>query len=303
MIRKRYYTIMLVPEKSLKVLKFKISNIFLYACAISAFFAFILSIFMLYNYFDVRYSLAELTTLKHENKIHKEQIMEFGEMIENIDDRMEGIYKSEEKLRGIAEIGNPILDKEMYGLGGLPSSGEKDSTGLGGRYDLNVREFEIEIERLKEKSKLQEESLIELLCFLDGQENLLACTPSIWPTRGFLISGFGFRRDPFTKKIRMHEGIDIVNKLGTPIYATANGVVIFAGIRSGYGKFVIIDHGYGFYSRYGHLSSIIVSEGDRVKRGDKIANMGSTGRSKSSHLHYEVQVNGVNVDPTHFILN
>lgn len=294
---------MLVPEKSLKMFKFRISNIFLYVCAVSVFFALILSGFMLYNYFNVRFSLAELTTLKQENKIHREQIKEFGEIIEDINDRMEGLYKSEEKLRGIAEVGTPVWDNEMFGLGGLTSSGDKDATGLGGRYDLNIREFEIEIERLRAESKLQEESLIELLCFLDGQENLLACTPSIWPTRGFLISGFGFRRDPFTKKIRMHEGIDIVNKMGTSIHAAANGVVIFAGIRSGYGKFVIIDHGYGFYSRYAHLSSIIVNEGDRVKRGDKIANMGSTGRSKSSHLHYEVQVNGVNVDPMHFILN
>jgi murein DD-endopeptidase MepM/ murein hydrolase activator NlpD len=157
--------------------------------------------------------------------------------------------------------------------------------------------------RLREESKRREQSLQELLIFFEDQGNLLDSTPSIWPVKGFLCSCFGFRRDPINRTIKMHEGYDIANKLGTPVHATADGIVIFAGIETGYGNMISLDHGYGISTNYAHLSAILVHEGDRVRRGQKIGLMGSTGRSIGSHLHYEVRINRVPVDPCNYILN
>jgi murein DD-endopeptidase MepM/ murein hydrolase activator NlpD len=258
---------------------------------------------MLYNYFTIRIAAAELSQLQEENRKQREQIQEFSALINEVSTRLDRLDESEDRLRDIADIERFSPEEEPPEAGDLLHTGGR-ILPLGGKGHENIiEELGIEFDRLELESKEVEESLIELINFFGGQNNLFASTPSIWPTRGFLISGFGFRRDPFTKKLRMHEGIDICNKIGTPIITTADGVVIFTGIRTGYGKFVIIDHGYGYITRYGHLSQILVREGDAVKRGDTIAAMGSTGRSLSSHLHYEVHVNGVPVDPMNYILN
>ena len=125
---------------------------------------------------------------------------------------------------------------------------------------------------------------------LEKQENDLASTPSIWSTREFVSSGFGFRG------FRMYNGIDIVNRPGTEVKAIAYGVVVFAGIKSGYGNLVIVYHGYDTFMLYGYLSSIGVNEEDRVKRGEFVGEMGNTGYTTGPHLHYEVRVNGVPVN-------
>ena len=131
---------------------------------------------------------------------------------------------------------------------------------------------------------------------------MLASTPSIWPTRGWVTSDFGTRIDPYTAERKMHEGLDIATPIGQPVYAPSDGTVVFAGTEGGYGKVLVIDHGYGVKTRYGHLSEILVHLGDRVGRGDKVALVGNTGRSTGPHLHYEVRVNGVPENPRKFIL-
>lgn len=124
--------------------------------------------------------------------------------------------------------------------------------------------------------------------------------PSGWPCAGALVSSFGYRVDPFTKRIRHHNGIDIANRTGTKIRATGGGIVKYAGRGigyRGYGNIVVIEHSPHLTTRYAHLDTITVEVGDEVTRGDLIGRMGSTGRSKGPHLHYEVRVDGVPVDP------
>lgn len=101
----------------------------------------------------------------------------------------------------------------------------------------------------------------------------------------------------------MHNGIDINNRIGTPVYASANGVVVFTGVQSGYGNLITINHGYGITTNYAHLNNILVREGDTVKRGDKIGTIGVTGRTTGPHLHYEVRINGVPMDPKTYIID
>ncbi len=132
---------------------------------------------------------------------------------------------------------------------------------------------------------------------------VLSAIPSSMPTYGYISSNFGYRRSPFTSKRVHHNGIDIAVNHGSPVYATADGIVTLAGSRFAMGKMVTIDHGFGIVTRYGHNSNVLVNAGDFVQKGEEIALSGSTGRSTGAHLHYEVWVNGEVVDPTKFMFD
>jgi murein DD-endopeptidase MepM/ murein hydrolase activator NlpD len=139
--------------------------------------------------------------------------------------------------------------------------------------------------------------------FYRDQSMVLASTPSIWPVRGYLSATFGNRLDPFTGQKDFHAGIDISTPIGTRVFAPADGVVLSVGVQGGYGNALIMDHGYGVVTRYGHLDAYAVRPGQRVRRGDLIAFVGNTGRSTGPHLHYEVWVRDQAQNPIHFILD
>ncbi len=161
-------------------------------------------------------------------------------------------------------------------------------------YDLNA---------LERRSRLLRESMLEASDSLAAHRALLESTPSILPTAGRLTSGFSnARMHPIHNQALPHEGIDISAPRGTPIMAAANGRVTFAGQRAGYGMVVEIDHGFGYATLYGHASRILVNRGQEVRRGEIIAEVGSTGIATSPHLHYEVRVNNRPVNPMNFIL-
>lgn len=153
--------------------------------------------------------------------------------------------------------------------------------------------------RLAEAEYLAYDSLASRLVELSDE---LKRIPSIWPTNGIFVSDFGPRIDPFTGAVRFHKGIDISSNTGTPIYAPADGVVIFCGWSSGWGLTVVIRHTNRISTRFAHSSSILVVVGQSVSRGDLIARIGSTGRSVGPHLHYEVLIDGVQVDPEDYII-
>lgn len=135
------------------------------------------------------------------------------------------------------------------------------------------------------------------------RNQLAAATPSIWPTHGWLSSSMGNRSDPFTGEKDFHPGLDISADKGDPVYATADGKVVNASAAGNYGNLVVLDHGYGLETRYGHLSAFKVKLGQTVKRGDLLGLVGSTGRATSSHLHYEVRANGRILNPLQLLLN
>jgi murein DD-endopeptidase MepM/ murein hydrolase activator NlpD len=138
---------------------------------------------------------------------------------------------------------------------------------------------------------------------VDKRNQLAAATPSIWPTHGWLSSSMGNRADPFTGEKDFHPGLDISADKGDPVYATADGTVVNASAAGNYGNLVILDHGYGLETRYGHLSAFKVKLGEAVKRGDLVGLVGATGRATSSHLHYEVRANGRILNPLQLLLN
>lgn len=135
---------------------------------------------------------------------------------------------------------------------------------------------------------------------LEAEKSRRATTPAGWPVPGPVNSGYGIRRDPFGEGYEFHSGVDIRASYGHPVRATADGVVTYAGYRSGYGRLVVLDHGRGLQTFYGHLSQITVSVGDRVRRGNQLGRVGSTGRATAAHVHYEVRMKDRPIHPQKF---
>jgi len=186
---------------------------------------------------------------------------------------------------------------KQMGVGGFPKGEEFYSLDL----DSSVKGLEKQIERIYNLVELEKISLRNAGGKLGELKDRLSHVPSIWPTHGYITSDFGYRRHPITGKREFHKGYDIANRPYTSIIATADGTVSSVRRRGGYGKTIDIDHGYGFSTRYAHLARIYVKKWQKVKRGEKIAAMGSTGFVTGTHLHYEVRVLGRAVDPINYL--
>lgn len=162
--------------------------------------------------------------------------------------------------------------------------------------------FDFKYAQIKEVVEGIEGNIHALDQHLLDKESFLSSTPTVLPAEGWITSYFGQRISPYLGKLKMHEGLDVGAPTGTPITAPADGIVTFSGEKAGFGKFVQLDHGYGIETLYAHNSSLTVRSGQKVKRGALLAAVGNTGHSTGPHLHYEVRVNGIAVDPLYFIL-
>ncbi|MCP4694110.1 MAG: M23 family metallopeptidase [Desulfobacterales bacterium] len=160
-----------------------------------------------------------------------------------------------------------------------------------------------QVKLLDQAAQLQHQGFDSLVGVLQNQQNLLASTPAIWPVKGWVTSTFGRRKSPFTGLREFHKGLDIATRKGTPIIAPADGVVSAVGTKGFLGKMIAVDHGHGIVTRFGHLQKALKKRGDKVKRGDVIALVGATGRVTGPHVHYEVRLNGLPVNPKKYILN
>lgn len=204
------------------------------------------------------------------------------------------------------------LYRSIFGMDPLPYSIREAGTGGAVMYtslqsisDPNVVvDAYDKIDKVLMKARIQSSSFNDLEEAAIHHNQLLASKPLINPispaNRTWLTSSFGYRTDPFTKTRRLHNGIDIAGRAGMEIHATGDGLVKIAEYnRHGYGKEVLIDHGYGYTTRYAHLQDILVKRGERVKRGEVIGTLGSSGRSTGPHLHYEVRYNNRAINPMH----
>jgi murein DD-endopeptidase MepM/ murein hydrolase activator NlpD len=171
--------------------------------------------------------------------------------------------------------------------------------GVGGGTDEPV---DAQVDALVRRVRFEQGSLSEIETALQDQHERLAHLPSIWPVRGWVTSGFGYRRDPFTGRRTEHDGLDIVAPYGTPVVATADGKVIYSGWKSNWGRVVEIDHGNGLVTFFAHLRSTSVEVGATVTRGQQVGRLGSSGRSTGAHLHYGVKRKGSWVNPRSYIL-
>jgi murein DD-endopeptidase MepM/ murein hydrolase activator NlpD len=171
------------------------------------------------------------------------------------------------------------------------------------RQELLARKMHEFLRQLNVEARLEEVRQQEIMHTLRSNQNILEATPSIWPTSGWVTSGFAWRTSPFTGKREFHKGLDISAPRGTPVYAPARASVTFAGRDGSYGLSIRLKHNASLSTRFAHLNRIAIKSGQEVTRGELIGYVGNTGRSTGPHLHYEVRLNGVPVNPKRYILN
>jgi hypothetical protein len=238
------------------------------------------------------YSAVRVTLLFQAENIHSSRLVEsnHSRQIGDLQARMDSLRAEEIRLREM--MGLPQLATDMWRF------------GTGGSTPVMPESDERNLPRLEQEILLLHSSLAEIGTFAENLQESWESTPSIRPVQGgYISSRFGYRSDPFTHRRAFHRGVDFRVLQGTPIKAPASGTVVQANRMRGFGRVIKIDHGDGIETVYAHLNKIKVIRGQRVTRGELIGEVGSSGRSTSSHLHYEVRRNDKAVDPLDFIID
>ncbi len=296
-------TIIFLSDGARKTKQLKIPKIFILSLPLFILAAVILVAWVFSDYQTVKTQIPRLAHLQKENKHQKVQLANLSQKIDHINRKMIELNKFDHKLRVMVNLETSEDNPQFLGIGG------SDPTVLNPDYTVEkahkklVRLMHHSLDNLNTEISVQIQDKAELYRFLQEQKSMLACTPSIWVTKGWVSSDFGYRISPFTDEREFHKGLDISARMKTVIIAPADGVVSTVGRTHGYGNMLHINHGYGLKTVYAHLAKSLVTKGKYVKRGQKIALLGNSGRSTGPHLHYEVHLNGVPVNPLRYILN
>ncbi len=305
---------MLIPEHTSAVRRWVIPSWVIRTAGIAALFFVAIAMIMTLDYWYVMSQISENKDLRLENRQLRQQVQVFENRITGIEDTIERVRTFSTRLKVITNIESrnklieslneslPEANRNIETKFALESNEKTRKSPEEIRLARNQADWELRFTRLSQQSSLLEQQLHDQYELLSDQKAFLAATPTRKPAVGYFTSGFGVRRSPYGGTEKMHEGLDIANYPGTPIRATADGTVAFAGAKAGYGQTVIIDHGYGLETWYAHNRRILVRPGQRVQRGESIAQLGNSGRSTGPHLHYEVRINGTPVDPLSYIL-
>ena len=259
------------------------------------------SIFSIYTLTHSYLHEAEAAQLREANRIQQEQIRQIAKKASALGQEVDAIQRTEDGLRAL--VGAPPAETDS-----AVQEGDAAPAPTGGApHALTTDEVGEALTMLEERTAVRRTSIGQLAVMMQkdvpGASSFLGgdtpvTTPTGWPTDGFISSGYGLRWNG----AEFHQGIDIAAEMGTPIVATADGVVTIAGWNAGgYGNMVDIDHGSGVSTRYGHASAVVVTAGQRVRRGQIIAYVGSTGHSTGPHLHYEVRLSGQPVNPSSYL--
>lgn len=290
-------TVMLIPHSEKKIFNFQISifTIFFLVVILSG-------IVVTFFVSTSRYTLTkkEMEKLVNTQEGNINALRLFEDEIENLD-KVVIDYKN--NIKDIIKLLGASQSENIFGMGG-PETEIKNLSEIMGLKTKSSYEDEVEtIRRINADIVASERVLENFKKFLAAREEIIQKIPNNWPIigGGFITSPFGMRRSPFTGKLAMHQGVDISWWPGAPIRASADGVVVFAGMKGGYGRTVQVQHEYGFQTLYAHCSSLRVYEGQKVQKGEIIAFLGRTGRATGFHLHYEVRIGTKAVDPMIFM--
>ena len=298
---KNKYNIMIFSTANGKSINLEISSSLIKFIIVSFVLLLIFSAFSIYHYVKYTSNQKEVANLRKKNKVLTQKIETFNNEINLLKAKVDKLNNLGTKLRVMARL--EIPKNEVEGVGGPSFDDVKNFVNEKDFEDENIKKLHYVLDKLNFELKEEEKNIKQLYKYYKENNIKLSSTPSIWPAQGWVSSPFGWRRDPFTGRRRFHEGLDITNRVGTPVVAPADGIVVFAGRNGGYGNVVYISHGFGITTRYGHLYKIFVKKGMHVQRGDVIGEIGNTGRSTGPHLHYEVRINNKPVNPVNFILD
>lgn len=286
---------MIIPDSNQQIKSFKISIPLIKTVAIVAF-SIIMAATASLVYFgktttylytmiaEKDKKIEQLTSVKEEQD---KKIATLDKNAQLVSERIKGLNELEEKVRRMVGLSTPATSR--------------GSVSRNGRSDANISYDNETTAELISQIDQKTQSLQDLISKVAARLDYLNSIPSAYPVYGTITSPFGMRKSPFGYGSEFHPGIDISVPVGTPVKAAGKGVVTYAGWLTGYGNAVIIDHGYGIESVYGHNSEILVKVGQSVKRGDIIAKSGNTGRSTGPHVHFEVRVNGNPIDPMKYL--
>jgi murein DD-endopeptidase MepM/ murein hydrolase activator NlpD len=281
------HTLIFVPHARARLRKWQISNTQIGTCAAAFLILTLAACWLAWSHFNTPVSPAEMSRLRDENVRLRQVNQGFETSIKSLQSRL---TTSEDRTRQLAI------------MAGLESLGSGAEVGVGGPTPLDSP-APGDLSAMHGRVAQVNGMLNAIEAKLGERVRWMSSTPSIAPVRGILTSGFGTRSDPMTHGPGLHQGVDIAAAAGQPVYAAADGLVMLAAPTSGYGEAIYLAHGFGISTRYGHLSEIDVHPGQRVRRGDLIGRVGSTGRSTGSHLHYEVRLDGTPVNPVAYILD
>jgi murein DD-endopeptidase MepM/ murein hydrolase activator NlpD len=297
---KKFYTVLILPDASSQIRKFHIAKPLLGALAVAASLIFVAFLFFIYQAVSLNGHMLELRRLR----VTASQQAHLLEKIDRLGNEMVRLREFDFRLRTAAGLEAKEGESSFLGVGGADSLSSKALMVAAVAHQTpSTDNLTKELDRLSREMNDRSKSFQELIDQLEAKRSVLASTPTIWPVKGWLTAGFGYRRSPFTGLRQMHEGVDISNTVGTPVIAPANGLVSYAGPLGGFGNVISIDHGHKISTFYAHLHRQRVSQGERVRRGDVIAFVGTTGRATGPHLHYEIQVNGSAVDPSKYVID
>ncbi len=258
---------------------------------------FVLGTLFIYDYRENLSKTRELSALRQRVSEQNITLYNLNSKYESLETEVERLRSLDARVRSLVRLteslGTEGRRKRPEGLGGVETP-----SGEAARLD---RLLDLRFEQLK-KDVLVDVKDLETVCDrLDSRRIVLESIPAGWPVRGMLTSGFGVRTSPFTETKVFHHGLDILAPLGTPVRASSGGKVVRSGYEALFGNIVVVEHGYGYRTLYAHLTERRVTPGDIIEKGDVIGTVGQTGRTTGPHLHYEVHVNGLAVNPTRFL--
>ena len=305
----RYYTLMVISENASKSKQWIIPAWAVKATVIALPIFLLIAVTLFLDYRYVVNQVFENRELQSENRRLRQSVQLYKNRMESVESSLDRIENFSARLKMITNlVDRDQVSKQLD----LPLPNANTNVNLFSEVDPKNQDpktmeerqtLDKQYEKISYSSLSLEQNLHDLYELLSDQKSFLKALPTKKPAEGYFTSGFGVRVSPMGEGERMHEGLDIANAVGTPIRAPAQGTVIFAGRKSGYGNIVILDHGYGLETWYGHASKILVKSGQLVKRGQTMALLGNTGeRSTGPHVHYEVRVHGIPVDPLNYIL-
>jgi murein DD-endopeptidase MepM/ murein hydrolase activator NlpD len=326
------YTVVIFRGSTAKPLRFSFPRKFVRKMLIVGAILLAADILVISHYVVRTGEVWELSAFRAEALSARQQTTAFSTAVDDLKKRLMSMKEVNQRLRVMLGIETPKSGDQLNGRGGeetplpegttiysvdKPARGgsELQSSAIAGPSDLAVtgskevdqQELVAAVKEgivwLAKEADVQEQTLQELSLAAEQKSSRWAATPSIWPVKGWVTSGFGPRVSPFTEKPAWHDGLDIGAAANAPVQAPAQGRVTSVGFDSKLGNVVKLDHGFGIETLYGHLAKALVKEGQRVKRGDVVGLVGSSGLATGPHLHYMVKVNGQTFDPTKYILD
>ena len=294
---KKLYSLIIVPNNRGKFKTITLSKKSLRIMSGISAFLFIILVVFLIDYLTLNGTRQKYKELLKKNTKQKETLAQYKNSINELQTTVKRFENYAKKLNIMAGLKSPDILKEL-GIGGGDINNHQIENSIESPQKIGLTR----LKNISQKAGGIEKNLNTLTKFFEDQSLKLAATPTIWPTKGWVTSAFGWRDDPFTGKRAFHKGIDIATNFGNPVVSTADGIVIQLKRDKIGGKTIKVSHNGGYLTVYCHLSKFLVKPGQRIKRGDIIGEVGKTGKALGPHVHYEVRVNGKPVNPYYYIL-